>query len=183
MDWKDVGEAISKAAPILGTVLGGPAGGAIGGAISLIASAFGLGKDETTPEKVMAMIQADPNKMLELKKIEEANKPELARIALEQERIYLLDIQSARLRQVESEKATGHRDANLYILAWLVVAGFFGLIVLMVKTTMPPENIGPVNQLFGALAAGFGMVLQYFFGSSKSSADKTRLLAANGGGK
>jgi hypothetical protein len=27
------------------------------------------------------------------------------------------------------------------------------------------------------MAAGFGMVLQYFFGSSKSSADKTALMA------
>jgi len=38
---------------------------------------------------------------------------------------------------------------------------------------LPEANVGPVNQLFGAMATGFGMVLQYFFGSSKGSADKT----------
>jgi hypothetical protein len=37
-------------------------------------------------------------------------------------------------------------------------------------------NIGPVNQLFDAMATGFGMVLQYFFGSSKGSADKNTWL-------
>jgi hypothetical protein len=42
--------------------------------------------------------------------------------------------------------------------------------------------------LFGALATGFGQVLQYFFGSSKSSSDKNeqigqmrKQLAGNGG--
>ena len=34
-----------------------------------------------------------------------------------------------------------------------------------------------VFMLFGALATGFGTVLQYFFGSSKSSSDKTQLMA------
>jgi len=38
---------------------------------------------------------------------------------------------------------------------------------------LPEANVGPVNQLFGAMATGCGLVLQYFFGSSKGSADKT----------
>ena len=180
MDWKDVAGTIGKAAPILGTILGGPAGGAIGGAISLISSALGLTKDETTPDRIAAILQADPNAMLELKKIEEQNRPELARIALEQDKMYLEDVQDARKRQTESEKATGKRDYNLYVLAWLVVSAFFLLVGLLMKWTLPEGNIGPVNQLFGAMSTGFGMVLQYFFGSSKGSADKTRLLINNG---
>ena len=68
-------------------------------------------------------------------------------------------------------------EKNLYFLAWVVVIGFFVLTGMMMRTTMPPENVGPVNQLFGALAAGFGVVLAYFFGSSKGSAEKNALLA------
>jgi hypothetical protein len=36
--------------------------------------------------------------------------------------------------------------------------------------------VGPLNQLLGALSAGFGMVLSYFFGTSKSSKDKNALI-------
>jgi len=34
--------------------------------------------------------------------------------------------------------------------------------------------------LFGALIGDFGAVIQYFFGSSKGSQDKTKLLAVKG---
>ncbi len=74
---------------------------------------------------------------------------------------------------MESEKATGKRDMNLYVLAWMVVGLFFALVGLLMFVVLPEANVGPVNQLFGAMATGFGMVLQYFFGSSKGSADKT----------
>jgi len=50
---------------------------------------------------------------------------------------------------------------------------FFILVGLLMFVVLPEANVGPVNQLFGAMATGFGMVLQYFFGSSKGSADKT----------
>ena len=69
--------------------------------------------------------------------------------------------------------ATGKRDINLYVLAWMVVGLFFALVGLLMFVVLPEANVGPVNQLFGAMATGFGMVLQYFFGSSKGSADKT----------
>ena len=37
-----------------------------------------------------------------------------------------------------------------------------------------------IMMLFGTLATGFGMVLQYFFGSSAGSAAKTQLMASQG---
>ena len=42
---------------------------------------------------------------------------------------------------------------------------------------LPDGSSDVVFMLFGALVTGFGTVLQYFFGSSKSSTDKTSLLA------
>ena len=41
---------------------------------------------------------------------------------------------------------------------------------------LPQGSNDVVFMLFGALASGFGVVLQYFFGSSKSSSDKTKHL-------
>jgi len=58
----------------------------------------------------------------------------------------------------------------------MVVGLFFTLVGMLMWVTLPEANIGPVNQLFGAMGTGFGMVLQYFFGSSKGSSDKNTWL-------
>ena len=92
--------------------------------------------------------------------------------------MHFQDVASARKREVDTTEATGKRDINLYILAWTVVVLFFALVATLMFIDLG-ENTGPVNQLFGAIAVGFGTVLQYFFGSSKSSNEKTALLAAN----
>lgn len=171
MDWSDVGKLVAKAAPLAGTILGGPAGGAIGG---LIASLFGV---ESEPDQVASAIQQDPQAALKLKELELNHKIELERLVLEQEKMRLGDVASARNREVETTKATGSRDKSLYALAWLNVVGFFGLLATLMYVKVPEDSSGVVFMLFGSLAAGFGTVNQYFFGSSKSSTDKTAFLA------
>ena len=177
MDWKTVGSKVSKVAPIIGTLLGGPLGGAAGTLVSLIASEFGLNPEETTPEKVDQIITQNPEALLKFREMEMANKVELQKILLEETRAYLADRADARGRQVGSEKATGKRDYNLYLLAWTVITGFFLLCVALMRVTIPEGQNEVVFMLFGALAAGFGNVLQYFFGSSKGSYDKTAFMA------
>jgi len=188
-DWKDVAKVVSNVAPLLGTLIGGSAGGAIGTAVKLVASALGVGED---PEEVMQAIQTDPEALVKIKELELKHQEELAKLALErerlaaeQERARLQDLMSARQREIEVTRATGKRDVNLYVLAWTVVCGFFGLCFALMKVPIPEGANDVVFMLFGALAAGFGQVLQYFFGSSKSSAEKTLLLATRGheGGK
>jgi hypothetical protein len=176
MDWKDVAGGVAKAAPLLGGILGGPVGGAIGGVISLIANAFGLTPEETTPDKINQLLQVDPQAALKLAEIEANNKLELQRISLELTRIELQDTASARQREIEVVKATGSKDVNLYILAWTVILFFYALVAILCFQIVPDANMGPVNQLFGAMAAGFGMVLAYFFGSSRGSAMKSRAM-------
>ena len=175
MEWSDVSSTLSKlvgtAAPLLGTALGGPLGGTVG---NLIASLFGC---ENKPDLVAAAIQADPQAALKLKELEINNSLELQKIVLEGERMRLADVASARAREVDITKATGSKDINLYVLAWVMVIGFFSLVGILMFKSLPPDSTGVVMMLFGTLAAGFGAVIQYFFGSSKSSADKTGLLA------
>lgn len=69
------------------------------------------------------------------------------------------------------------KDIAIYILAGLIVIGFFALLTLLLFRTLPEDSSGVIFMLFGALSAAFGAVVQYFFGSSQSSADKTTLLA------
>lgn len=184
MDWKDVAGTVAKAAPLLGTALGGPVGGAIGGVVSLLASAFGLSPAETTPDKINSLLQTDPAAAVKLAEIEAANKVELQKIVLEQNRLVLQEKQAelqdtanARSREMEVVKATGHVDINLYLLAWTIVLGFFGLTALLMYIKLPPGQTEVIFMLFGGLVSGFSTVLGYFFGSSRGSLMKSQVIA------
>jgi hypothetical protein len=176
MNWKDIAGTVAKAAPILGTLLGGPVGGVVGAVIPLIANALGLTTDETTPERVNRLLLTDPTAAIKLAELEMTHKIELEKLVLQRAAMDFADTASARQRQVDSEKATGKRDYNLYMLAWFVVLGFFGLCFALMQMALPPGQNEVIFMLFGAISSGFGQVLGFFFGSSKSSADKTQLL-------
>jgi hypothetical protein len=174
-DWKTVGHRLAKVGlPLLGTALGGPAGGAAG---AFIASVIGKNPGDITPDDVMSAI-GNQELILKLREIESNHEIRLQELILQGEQMRFQDVASARKREVDTTEATGKRDINLYILAWTVVVLFFALVAALMFIDLG-ENTGPVNQLFGAIAVGFGTVLQYFFGSSKSSNDKTALLAGN----
>jgi len=179
MDWNEVSTVIKKYAPVLGNVVGSfiPGAGAVGTGIALIASAFGVEDDNPSPEQIYNAIQADPEAILKLKQIEIENKTELVKLSIESDKLYLQDVQNARQRQVEHERVTGKTDINLYVLAWVIVSGFFGLTALMFFKAIPESSSQAVFMLFGGLVSGFTAVLQYFFGSSRGSAEKTKLMA------
>ena len=176
MDWKDIGKKVMKSAPLIGTVLGGPAGGAIGSVISMVGSALGLEPEKTTPNAVNAILTQNPDALLKLRTAEMANKVELQRLALETDRAFLADRSDARGREVAVTKITGKRDATLIGLAWLVVAGFFEILGILLAFPVPEGQSDVVYLLIGCLTTGFLTVLAYFFGSSKGSADKTAAL-------
>lgn len=171
MDWKDIAEIIGKAAPIAGGLLGGPAGAAVG---SLVASVLGV---SSTPDAVSQAVKNNPDAALKLKEMELDYAFELNKLALESERMKIADIQSARSADVAKTQATGKRDYNLYALSWCLFVGFFTLVAILIFYKVPQDSSGVIFMLFGTLSAGFGSVVTYFFGSSKSSADKTDLLA------
>ena len=169
MQWKDVGDIVGKAAPVIGSLFG-PAGTAVG---TLVAGALGV---DNTPEAVAAAINGDPGALLKIKELELRHKERLEELQLDVLKTHLQDVQDARSRQVEHEKATGKTDTNLYVLAWTIVIGFLSLVVVLLFVKVPDDSTGVVFMLFGALSAAFGAVIQYFFGSSKSSSDKTKML-------
>ena len=68
------------------------------------------------------------------------------------------------------------KQIPLYVLGALIVLGFFGLLGLMVFFEIPEKNEKLLYMVVGALVSGFVAVFQYFYGSSKSSQDKTKIL-------
>jgi hypothetical protein len=175
MDWKSLGKNIARVgAPLLGTAVGGPIGGAAAGA--LVAGIFGANPDD--PAAIAQAIAQDPQAAVKLRELELAHKMDLERIILEETKAYLADRQDARSREVATTQATGKRDSALYILAGVVVTGFFVLCAVLMYVPIPDGQGSAVLLLFGGLVSGFSTVLAYFFGSSKGSADKNIMLGA-----
>lgn len=172
MEWKDVISVISKAAPVLGSLFG-PAGTAVGAVagtgLNLVARALGV---EPTEDAVKQAIATDPEAALKLAQYEMLHKIELQKLEIQVMQMEYADTADARRMSSDKMKSTGKPDLNLYILAWTIIIGFFALIGFLLKVPIPVDQSGVIFMLFGALSTGFGQVLQFFFGSSKSSADK-----------
>jgi len=68
------------------------------------------------------------------------------------------------------------KEIYQYVLGAIIVAGILTIIGFLVWRPIPEVNNDLLYLLLGALVAKFGDVVAYFFGSSKGSADKTKLL-------
>ena len=174
--FQKIGDAVTDYAPGLAGILAlvpgvGTVPAAALGAVAALGRSLGLGS-QAKPEDVLSAISADPEIRLKAMVAENDFAVKMGQQELDKLKAELADVQSARSRQVESEKATGKRDLNLYVLAWTIILGFFILMGFLLKWPVPEDQNGVVFMLFGALATGFGQVLQYFFGSSKGSSDK-----------
>ena len=69
------------------------------------------------------------------------------------------------------------KDYFVYALAGLIVLGFIGVMVILIFHLAPESNNTLLNVLAGAFATMTIQVVNFYFGSSKGSADKTSLLA------
>ena len=69
------------------------------------------------------------------------------------------------------------KEIYMYLLGAFVVALCFFLAYLLIFTAVPESNQGIVNVAFGLVLGWGGAVVGYFFGTSKSSNDKTKILA------
>lgn len=178
--WDNIKELIGASAPAIGTLLGGPAGGAVGGLISKV-----LGVDNT-PEAIELALTNNPDALLKIKELETSKELAILQAELENKRIdvgsvidnrkidnekdqmFLSDKQSARSRQVDSEKATGKVDVALYAIAGVIVVAFFVSILALIFITLDKQSgtYELLLMLFGALTTKFGTVVDYFFGAS-----------------
>jgi hypothetical protein len=82
---------------------------------------------------------------------------------------------------VESEKAIGKKDWNLYVLAYLGVGLPFILVGYFIYYGLPkmtPETALMVGGFVGIILSKYGSIFDYFFGSSQGSATKSQELAS-----
>ncbi len=152
---------LKGAAPMLATAVAGPLGGA---AVSMLAKKFDV---EDTVAAVANAIIADPK-----------SAEKLAELELEYAKLEAADRDSARNREFEMAKANATPLAQLVvpILALGTVATTFLFIASLLFLEIKTEQQQLIIFALGYATAAAQQVLSYYFGSSKSSQDKTTAL-------
>jgi uncharacterized membrane protein len=167
----DIKSILATVAPWIGTALGGPLGGM---AVTAAADALGL-SDKTEAAIKQAISGATPEQMLMLKnadhdfalKMQALNFDTVEKIAA----LENADRDSARNREIQV------KDRTPKILAYLITAGFFGMLTGLMFNTIPNDNRDIINVMLGTLGTAWIGVTGYYFGSTKGSEAKSALLA------
>jgi gas vesicle protein len=164
MDW------LSKLVPLLGTALGGPLGGA---AASFIADKLGiesktieavtdvLNSGKLSPDQIAAIKVAE----IDFQKFLEQNKIDLVKMDFD-------NTKSARDMQIITKSTTPA------IMSYLITAGFFGILTYMLSDAYVSSE--PLLVMLGSLGTAWIAVVNYWFGSSHGSAQKSEILASKG---
>ena len=165
-NWKDT---IKKIAPIAGTMIGGPWGALAGKAIGKV---FGHEGDQPPTEMEMAdyISGASPEKLVELKGIDANLKIKMRELGIKEDELVYDDKKDAR---------STHKDSQMpAILALMLTVGFFGLLIsLLVIDKIPSANMTIINIMLGSLGTCWLGAMQYYFGTTKSSGDKTKIMS------
>lgn len=126
----------------------------------------------------LAAVQADPAKVMEFQQAMAAQQADL-------EKAYLADVQGARHLQ---EVALGQDDlfSKRFVYYFAAAWSIFSMIYFIAVTFAPPAAAGQriADTILGVLIASVvGVMFNYFYGSTKGSAEKTRMLAQSASAK
>lgn len=160
--------AVARTAPELARTLGGPLAGA---AVEAIARAVLGGKADDEDAVAAAVETMSPDQAAALARAEQEFRLALRAAAIEERRVDNADRADARARQ------TALKDATPSILGGLIIAGFFLVLAAMIASKLPPGAETEFSIMLGALATMTAAVVNYFFGSSAGSREKTLLIA------
>lgn len=69
------------------------------------------------------------------------------------------------------------KEFFMYGLGAMIVLGFFALLIVLIFKPLQSDNKDLLNLSIGSLLAAFGTIVGYFYGSSKSSQEKTEIIA------
>ncbi|HOP18687.1 MAG TPA: hypothetical protein PK585_01290 [Amphiplicatus sp.] len=163
--------AIASTAPKIAEALGGPLAGS---AVSALSRAiFGSdGASEDAIDEALKTLSSD--QAAALVKAEMEFQTALANANVEETRIHAGDRANARARQ------QAMNDWTPSALGGLIILGFFIVLGAMVTRSLPSGFETEFSIMLGALATMTAAVVNYFFGSSLGSKEKTRLMSLTG---
>ena len=162
MDWK---ELVGSVAPVLGGSLGGPFGAMAG---KWLAGKLGVEEDQL--EETVAT--ASPETMLAIRQLDNDFKVEMKRLGLEEKQLHADDRQSARKMAMDTTLLPQIIISTIFII-------IFGLImqeVFSASTGFSDTQKGIIMYMLGILSAGIIQIMNFWFGSSSGSKEKTAKL-------
>ena len=158
---------VGAVAPMAATLLGGPLAGT---AIKALSQTL-LNKDDGTDEEVYeALATADPATLARVKETDNKLEAELAKAGVEREKIHQEDRGSARKMQ-EAMKSWAPA-----VIATVIFIGFFATGYALIFKEIPAGNREPLLIMLGVLGSIVVQVVNFWFGSSKGSKEKTLLI-------
>ena len=162
-------EFLKTLVPMLGTALGGPFGGIAAGFIAEKLGLEGKTVDAVTKALTDNKMTADQVTAIRLAEIDFTKF--LAQNEITKDQLDTQNTADARAMQIAVKSRTPD------ILAVIIVTGFFGILIAMMMGLLTASDQQALLILLGSLSAGFGAVLNFFFGSSRGSQNKDVLLA------
>jgi VIT1/CCC1 family predicted Fe2+/Mn2+ transporter len=163
-----VKKIIGAVAPALAKALGGPLAGT---AVAAIAKKV-LGKDAATEDEVaLALENATPEQLIQLKKLDLEFAAQLAEAGISLDRLEVEDRASARAMRTAAPK-----DWVPNVLAMSLLSGLIALSWFLLQREVPGGNKEIIINLMGVLEGALVTVFTFFFGSSRSSDEKGKVL-------
>lgn len=164
MDW------LKSVAPTIASLLGGPLAGL---AVTALGSALNL--PDATQKSLTDMLTAGQmtgEQIAALKQAELALQEKMKELDIQLDAIDAGDRASARQMQI------ANKSYVVPLLATLVTVGFFGILIGMMTSVFTVKDNQELLLLMGSLATSWGMVMNFFFGSSASSRTKDETISA-----
>lgn len=171
-DWK---ATIGSVVPTLAGIL--TCNPVAGVAVGALCKALGMEPSKENAQKVaedFASGQLSGDQLVALKKAEAEAIAQLKKMDLdfdlEEDKIVASDRASARSREISV------RDRTPAIGFYLITAGFFGLLGLLLFHNVPESNKPVLYTMVGSLGTAWVGAVQYYYGSTKGDTDKTKML-------
>lgn len=166
-DWK---KTLATVAPGIAGALGGPLAGY---AVGVAASALGLDDGASEQQIAERVMSGNPQVLVQLRQAENDFKIKMREAGIDLERVHADDRASAR----DMAKTLGAWPQ--VILSAIYTYGYFWLLHALVtkEVTIPQDLMVLVTTLVGVLTAAQVQIMNFWFGSSAGSKQKTQELA------
>lgn len=170
-----MGFSIKSVVPTVARALGGPLAGL---AVDIVGKALGL--EDATQKKIEDILRGPltGDQIVALKQAEIQLELRLKELDIQLDQLEVQDRMNARDREV---KAGGKTTS---ILAWMVMGAFVGMLFAVLFGWARVDSV-LAGTIIGYASAKADQVLSYYFGSSRGSDDKTKIIdkMSQGNGK
>ena len=156
-----------KFAPTLALAVGGPFAGA---ATKAVLTALDLKPDATDSEIADVLATADPAVLQKLRDANHRFEVRMAELEISRQTLEFKDRDSAR------KLAAANGGLIQAVIAVVILTGYAAFLFAVFTRPLADNDIALVA--YGTLANAVGLVLGFYFGTTKSSAEKNAIIAA-----